>query len=89
MRLISEDGLTDLPYERVALEIVETKGEGDFDPDYWEIIAYDTSDNSDDVWTMAVYFSLKEARAALLQARFALQRSCFWFEFGALQKEKN
>lgn len=84
MRLISDDGTIDLPYERIALEIKEDPGEGEFALPCWTLIAYDTGDASDQAWTLAAFFSLEEALTAMKLIRYAHQRSCFWFDLGEL-----
>lgn len=84
MRLISDDGTIDLPYDRVVLEIKEDPGEGAYALPCWTIIAYDTSDTTDQSWTLAAFFSLQEALTALKMIRFAYQRSCHWFDLGEL-----
>lgn len=78
MRLISEDGRLDLPYEQVRLEMRRID-----DPDglhTYEIRAYEIGSDAS-CWLMACYFSEEVALNAMQQVRFASQRSAHWFEF--------
>lgn len=87
MRLISDDGTIDLPYDRVVLEIREEPGEGEYALNCWSIIAYDTADTTDQIWTLAAFFSLDEALGAMRMIRLAYQRSCHWFELRELERK--
>lgn len=78
MRLISEDGWLDLPYEQVRLEMRRID-----DPDglhAYEIRAYGNWMHAP-CWLMARYSSEEVALNAMQQVRFASQRSAHWFEF--------
>ena len=78
MRLISEDGRLDVPYENVSLEMIKKD-----DPDglnTYEVWAIENGGGTSR-WLMACYFSEEMALGAMQQARFASQRSAHWFEF--------
>lgn len=89
MRLISEDGRIDLPYDRVVLEIETEEPDAEIPVGAYTIVAYDTTGIVEDCFIMGVYFDEKDALDVMKQVRFAFQRSCHWFDFGAIQKRPN
>lgn len=59
MRLISQYGEIDIPYERMAVEIDGSDGQ-------YTIIAYDTSDNDEySYWAMGAYDTLEKAKKVM------------------------